>query len=420
MTTTPAHWSFPQRLVFRFVFILLTLFILLFNNGTFPMIYIILWPFLLQVHIFIPWVAKTILHLPYQVTIFTNGSGDTTYDYLVLLCITVTAVLGAILWTILDRKRNNYSWLFYWLTVAVRFYVGFMLIQYGSIKLVQLQFLPPGFSRLIMPYGDSSPMGLAWTFLGFSKGYNIFMGIAEMMAGLLLFRRTVTFGAIMTLMASANVMAVNYFYDVPVKIVSTSLVLMSLFLLAPNIINLLKFFFGTEAVKLSSVPAPITHNKWLKISKYTFKYLVIAYVALSMVSTIVKGMKMYGENAPKSPLYGTYEIKEAFKDNARISNDNPKKWKTIMFQGPEHVKVKYIGEEMADFDLVLDPKKMKMKLISTITGQDTLTFKYELNKANQLTLTGEGKDAFEMIFTKKKFVLTERGFHWINEHPFNK
>ena len=67
-------------------------------------------------------------------------------------------------------------------------------------------------------------MGLAWTFLGFSKGYNLFMGVAELMAGLLLFRRTVAIGAIITLMTTANVMAVNYFYDVPVKIVSTALV----------------------------------------------------------------------------------------------------------------------------------------------------------------------------------------------------
>jgi hypothetical protein len=72
-------------------------------------------------------------------------------------------------------------------------------------------------------------MGLAWAFLGFSKGYILFMGLAEICAGLLLFRRTMTFGAIITLMTAMNVMAVNYFYDVPVKILSTHLVLMTLF-----------------------------------------------------------------------------------------------------------------------------------------------------------------------------------------------
>jgi hypothetical protein len=420
MTITPSHWSFLQRLVFRFVFILLTLFIFLVNNGTYPMMTLIAQYPLAQLHVFIPWIAKNILHLTYEITVFTNGSGDTTYDYLVLLCITVTATFGAILWTILDRKRNDYSWLFYWLTVAVRYYVGFMLVQYGSIKVVQLQFSPPGFSRLIQSYGDSSPMGLAWTFLGFSKGYNMFMGIIELMAGLLLFRRTVTIGAIMTLMAATNVMAVNYFYDVPVKIVSTALVLMSLYLLAPNIINLLKFFFGTEAVKLSTVPAPYIEKKWLRISKYTFKYLVIAFVALTMVMSVISNMEKYGDNAPKSPLYGAYQIKEAFFNNTKISNDNQRKWKIIIFVGVEYTRVKYVSDEIENFKILFDLKNKKMRLVSDINVKDTLNFKYELKKGNQLKLISEGKDSLRMEFTKKKFELTERGFHWINEHPYNR
>ncbi|MGY0037489.1 hypothetical protein [Pedobacter sp. NJ-S-72] len=105
-----------------------------------------------------------------------------------------------------------------------------MLIKYGMAKIIKLQFPFPSNYRMIQAYGDSSPMGLAWTFLGFSKGYNLFMGIAEVMGILLLFRRTLTIGAIIALMTTANVMAINYFYDVPVKILSTALVLMCIFI----------------------------------------------------------------------------------------------------------------------------------------------------------------------------------------------
>jgi hypothetical protein len=81
--------------------------------------------------------------------------------------------------------------------------------------------------------GIHRPWGLLGHSLGFSRGYNIFMGIAEIAAGLLLFRRTATAGAVITLMTTANVMAVNYFFDVPVKIVSTLLVVMTLMILGP-------------------------------------------------------------------------------------------------------------------------------------------------------------------------------------------
>ena len=182
------------------------------------------------------------LHLSQEITTFTNGSGDTTYDYVSVLLFFVIAILGSALWSIIDRNRVNYQKFYYWLTVAMRFYVGLMLINYGLVKVVKLQFPSPAFYRLLEPYGDSSPMGLAWTFLGFSKGYNLFMGIAEMSAVLLLFRRTMTVGVLITLMTTANVMAINYFYDVPVKILSTHLVLMTLFFIVKRFKNLICFF----------------------------------------------------------------------------------------------------------------------------------------------------------------------------------
>ena len=104
------------------------------------------------------------------------------------------------------------------------------------------------------------------------------MGIAEVAALFLLFRRTVTIGAIITLMTTANVMAVNYFYDVPVKIVSTALVMMTIFLLIPDLKRLFKFFFTGEAVSLPAMPAPEVKKKWLRITAYGLKYVTMAYV----------------------------------------------------------------------------------------------------------------------------------------------
>lgn len=113
------------------------------------------------------------------------------------------------------------------------------------------------------------------------------MGIAELMAGLLLFRRTVTVGAIITLMTTANVMAVNYFYDVPVKIVSTALVVMCLFLLVPNMGRLFNLFFKGAPTVLRTLDAPLIVSRWKRVAKYTLKYLLIGFMFVAGIATLI-------------------------------------------------------------------------------------------------------------------------------------
>ncbi len=63
-----------------------------------------------------------------------------------------------------------------------------------------------------------------------STAYIIFAGTAEVLPGLLLlFRRTTTLGGLAAFAVLLNVVALNFCYDVPVKLYSTNLVLMSLY-----------------------------------------------------------------------------------------------------------------------------------------------------------------------------------------------
>jgi hypothetical protein len=52
---------------------------------------------------------------------------------------------------------------------------------------ISSQFPAPTQDRLMQSYGDSSPMGLLWTFMGASEPYTMFVGFAEMISGILLF-----------------------------------------------------------------------------------------------------------------------------------------------------------------------------------------------------------------------------------------
>jgi len=413
---TPEHWNLSQKIIFRFVFIILLLFIFFINNGAYPLMWLIMkYPQeLLQV--FIPWLGKNLLGIPYEITTFSNGSGDTTYDYVLLFFITLMALTGTVLWTLTGRKADNYNKLFYWLTVAVRFYVGFMLINYGAVKVIQLQFPSPGLYRLTQAYGDSSPMGLAWTFLGFSKGYNLFMGVAELMAGLLLFRRTVTIGAILTLMVSANIMAVNYFYDIPVKIVSTALVLMSLFLLAPNFKPLIKLFFAGEAVQLKTLAAPPIKSEWLQTTLYSLKYLCIFFVCAGLIWSVFSQRAKYGDKAPKSPLYGAYRVDKV----SGAAHSDPKKWKILMMDGLNYSAIKFIDDGVEHCDVKTDTIAKSISLGYNMDANNRQKFNYTVIDPDHLVLKGMPGDSVVVELTRIKFPLTDRGFNWITEKPFNK
>ena len=417
-------WSISKKIGFRFAFAYLLLFICFVNNGTFPYWYKIFeYPYK-GINLLLPWLSTNVYGVTEEVAFKFTGSGDTLYDYLTLLTIFLTSIIATVIWSLLDRKRSNYTKLYYWLTVGLRYYVGLMLVNYGLSKIIQLQFPSPGQYRMLSTIGDTSPMGLAWTFLGFSKGYNIFMGIAELMAGFLLFRRTMTFGAVVTLMATMNVMAVNYFFDVPVKIVSTHLVLITLFLLSKDIKRLILFFFTDVKTKLSVIKRP-KMSKGVNIAMNSVKAIIIGYVFIFGFMDALDAEKLYGSKAPKPLLYGTYEVTNFVINGDTITNyKNDKLWRHIAIQREGSLQIrKFVGGPLY-YGVEKDSLEDKLKFTSWRDKDQVFDFYYKEIDTTGLdfnfifkndTITGTTRK-----LNKKDFRLPSRGFHWISENPYNR
>ncbi|MGN7787367.1 hypothetical protein ACTJIJ_22730 [Niabella sp. 22666] len=425
----PAAWNWYEKILFRFFFVFFVLFILLNNNGAFPTeVASFTAPISNQFSKLVPWISKQVLKIPYEFEQNGYGSGDNTYSYVILFIIFSIAVLATILWSAIDWKRKSYVKLYYWLTVLVRFYVAFMLFSYGIVKIIKLQFPSPHVGRLMQPYGESSPMGLAWTFLGFSKGYNIFMGVAECAALLLLFRRTMTFGAIITLMTAANVMAVNYFFDVPVKILSTMLVVMTLFLLAHDIKRLCLFLFSGKPVSLPTIKAPVLSKKWMRITKLSLKILLIAATLIPKINYAFSADKEYGENAATSTYLGFYEVKKFIVNNKEmpaISADSTQ-WKHLNIRSHRPATIRLMTDSLKSYEYkFIYGKENYIEL--TPVGEPAYTkktLKIESDRNGITSLSGKlDADSVQIFLYKKKkdeFLLMNRGFNWINERPFNR
>ncbi len=427
---TPINWSFAKKLVFRFFFLFFPLYIFFNPNGVIPFVDMVFDTYIDPFHRLIPWIAKHILHLSYDITVFTNGSGDTTYDYVVVLFIAVISLSGALSWTAADRKRSGYTQLYYWLTAVVRYYAAFTMFTYGIIKVFKLQFPFPDPWRLLQPYGESSPMGLAWTFMGYSELYNYFTGGAEVLGGLLLlFRRTTTLGAIVTLAVMGNVAAMNYSFDIPVKLLSSMLVVMALFLMAKDFRRLYNFFFLNKTAPPSDISKPYIRKRALRVSLVVVKVVLIVYTLGMMTYNSMDGLAQYGDRAQKAPLYGIYNVETFVRNNDTVAplQTDTTRWKTVIvggYRGYPRTLIKGMNDSLKSYVMRPDTATKKIEMVprgdSTVKNQLVYHYPDKEHLVMQGSWKGDSIYIRMKIYDLNKFLLVNRGFNWINEYPFNR
>ncbi len=183
-----------------------------------------------------------------------SGSGDQAAIWVLVFCILVLAIAASTVWTVLDR-RLSYPRLLAWFTLFLRLCLGGQMLFYGFAKLIPTQMPGPTLAQLLQPYGTLSPASVLWLQVGSSHPYEMALGAVEVIAGLLLFvPRTAVLGTMLSLASMAQVFLMNMTFDVPVKLLSFHLLLISLVLLAPYLDRLLDFFVRQRASEPLSQP----------------------------------------------------------------------------------------------------------------------------------------------------------------------
>jgi uncharacterized membrane protein YphA (DoxX/SURF4 family) len=416
-------WSPARRFVFRFTFAYVALYSFgLAANSEFG------WDWLTLVklwHAVVPWLGKHVLHLAQPITTFTNGSGDTTYDWTLAGLWAVMALVAAAVWSIVDRawrRQPNHERLLAALRVWVRYALAYQMLSYGFAKVFKLQFLAPGPSRLLETYGESSPMGLLWTFMGASTPYTIFGGAAEVLGGaLLLFRRTATLGALVVVAVMTNVVMLNFCYDVPVKLLSTHLLLFALWLLAPELGRLADFFVRHRPTQPAlRVWRPSSRRGvW---ARRIVKYGVIALITYQFVGRSIHGLRAFGDHAPKPPSYGAYEVEEFTRGGKVVAQKlgDPKRWRGVGI-GRMGGTVQLADGTSQTFGL---PENGRIEQWTDDPEHHYMSF--AMPDAEHIILSGRFVPLDDEVTVKLKraddsnFLLTKRGFHLINEFPLNR
>lgn len=284
-------------------------------------------------HVFTPpgvWVARQLFHMTGpMVGAYQGDNGDVGEEFGRLLLAVVIGLVGAVAWTVADRKRPRAPWVGESLRILLRYSIALGLASYAVAKLMPMQFPPLNTVALDQRLGDMSPMSLLWSFMEYSRPYAFFGGVMEMAVVLLLcFRRTATLGALICLAVMTNVAALNYGYGVPVKLYATMIVVSAGVLVLYDLPRLVSVFVRNQAV--TPVPqSSFVHDRIPLGVRWTIKGVLVGSVILSSVVAMKAAIGQ--RPTASSGLDGRWVV-TAFSQNGQAldSTGNPARWRRLI------------------------------------------------------------------------------------------
>ncbi|HET9838871.1 MAG TPA: hypothetical protein VFR84_11595 [Candidatus Angelobacter sp.] len=365
------------------------------------------------------WTAAHILHLSQPVVWSPLLGGDSLYAWVENLVKLILAVIAAALWTVLDRKRPHYRSLQEWLWLYVRLVLGTAMLGYGAIKVIKVQFPDMFLWRLLSTYGDSSPGGLLWSFMGYSKIYNLFTGVVEMAGGTLLFiPRLATLGALVSIGAMTNVLMLNLGYDVSVKLYSLNLLLMGVYLLAPEARRLLNVF-----VLNGSAPpvehAPLFRRKGLGTGMLVLQLGLLVAIGSSELYRSYQRYTNAGDGAPPPRYFGVYAVDQFIVDGQPMPAlvTDASRWRRVTFERFNLMAIFPADGPVVRYKTQLDPSGKHLELHKIVQANWKAEFELEQRSPTLLMLRGQmDGHRIEADLRKvelKSLPLYQNGFHWI-------
>jgi len=110
----------------------------------------------------ISWTAAHIFHVNAPLSAYwgvNSGSADTMFGWVMTFCLLVIATAATVVWSLLDRSRENYAGLHKWFRLFVRFALAGQMITYGTVKVIPIMQHYPSLTRLLQPSARSLPWG---------------------------------------------------------------------------------------------------------------------------------------------------------------------------------------------------------------------------------------------------------------------
>ncbi|MBB5440421.1 hypothetical protein HDC92_004122 [Pedobacter sp. AK017] len=338
-----AQWTALEKLVFRVAFIFIGLFCIPLDTGFYQMIFNFDYA-----HLNYRDLTEVVAFFnPQFINIFSESGFFGLASYVNYPFILFIAIIGAVIWTSLDRSSKQYQVLYYWLRVLARYRVAYAGIGWGYKKLFIMQ-MPREYEGLWhTELIDFFAKRLYWEALSVVPRYEIFLGFAEFIGGfLLLFRRTTGIGAAITLVVFGNIAISNHAYDIGEQVPSAAMAMLSIFILWHDIPGIWSLIVKEQDARIVHY-YPQFKIAWQKYSRLAIKYAFnFVFVVLFFIFEVYGYTHNDFYKIPNTPgikgAAGFYEVSE-FKLNHKVIPYHPEdslRWHNVTFEDWSSISIK--------------------------------------------------------------------------------
>lgn len=340
------EWKSFQKIAFRIAFIFFVVYSVPWDPGFYELIYNIDYAHFNYRHL----TSVIAFFNPQFINIYSESGFFGWASFINFPFILLGATIGGLIWSVLDKKSREYDALYYWAHVFARYRVAYGIIAWGYKKIFIMQMPFPNVGLQHTTFIDFFAKRLYWEGLGISPWYEVFLGFAEFIPGiLLLFRKTTSIGAALSLAVIGNVAVANLAYDVGEQVPATCLAVLSLFILWYDLPAIGKLLYRNQDV-LRVPYYPSFKPNWQKYTRLAFKWtgngiFVFVFLFSEVYAFTHNDFYKIPNTTGLTDAKGHYEVTEFIINNKEVpySPTDTVRWQDATFEDWSSLSFKVVN-----------------------------------------------------------------------------
>jgi hypothetical protein len=344
----------------------------------------------------------------------TAVHSDSASMYVLVLLLFFFSLLFSLAFSFTSKWNKFQSLLVQAIYLICTYYLVLLLMKYGLDKVFKTQFYLPEPNTLYTPLGQVDKDLLYWTSMGTSRLYNMFTGMVEVMAALLLlFKRTRMAGSFLAAAALFQVVMINFGFDISVKIFSLFLFCIACYVLAPYMPRLFRAFFTNKEVAATSPAVKAVPGRRIFIHVF-IQCFIVGLLFFEAVYPYLRDKNFNDDLAPRPYLHGAYEVKRMILGTDTLSDDSRIIQKFFIHRNG-YLIFQDAQQQMSDYKfdysdslhmyVMTDYQRNKIPVATRYQEADSVLILEYKQRGNTIQLMGKA-------LNWKALPAVRKGFHW--------
>lgn len=345
----------------------------------------------------------------FEPTGYNEISSDSTSLYTLVFILIGISLLLSVAVFFLRKYYDSSKVIIKVVTLIIPYYLSLHLLKYGFDKISMGQFYAPETNILYTPLGYLDKDILFWSTMGISPIFNIFLGLSQGLAGiLLLFKKTRFFGFIVAAVILVNIVAINFGFDISVK-------LFSLFLLFLALIGLGSYASVIKDVFIRISAFSITNTSLKKRNRFSYHFLKSLIVLLIFSEIFYQNFESIfykDDKIEASDLNGAYSVQELIING--IPSDNTE-IERVFIHRDGYLIFQDTNDRMSDYKLEMHELNNQMVLTDYDLKKIIIEYQYSLRDSSLFLDFSKDDQRYNLtakMLDFKSLPIFNDDFHW--------